>query len=137
MVLGRWTPLTFLMPQRYIDTSDLWEKFDIEEWSSSVYEWKNDPWNGYRDFAKRPAETVSDGEGDCEDYALVAASWALSQGHQGVGLGFCWKRPYPWPRHAIAFDNDYVYSSGKICQESVGKYIDRSQYDYCLRRRLS
>lgn len=135
-MIQRWTPLTFLSPYRYVDRSDFWKNFDIAEWSSS-YTWKSDPWNGYRDFAKRPAETVSDGEGDCEDYALVVISWALANGRQGVGLEFCWKRPYPWPRHVIAFDNEYVYSSGTIRRESVKKYIDRSQYDYCLQRELS
>lgn len=137
MEIRQWTPLTFLMPSRYIDRSDFWTEFDIKEWSSKTYKWKQDSWTGYRDFAKRPAETISDGEGDCEDYALVAASWALAQDRQGVGLGFCWKRFDPRPRHAITFDDELVYSSGKITRESVEEYLRRSPYKYCLRRRLS
>lgn len=137
MEIRRWPPLTILIPARYVDRSDFWTELNIEEWSSEVYKWKQDPWKGYRDFAKRPVETISDGEGDCEDYALVAASCALTQGQQGVGLGFCWKRFDPRPRHVIAFDGEFVYSEGEIRRESVEEHIDRSQYDYCLRWKVS
>lgn len=137
MEIKRWTPFTFFMPNRYIDRSNFWIDFNLQKWSSEIYKWKQDSWNGYRDFAKRPAQTISDGEGDCEDYALVAASWALAQDHRGVGLGVCWKRLDPRPRHVIAFDNEFVYSSGDIRQESVEEYISRSQYSYCVKRTLA
>ena len=134
MDVERWTPLTMLFPERYVDTSEFWAEFDLEEWSASQYDWTRDSWNGFRDFAKRPVETISEDIGDCEDYALVAASWAVAHGRAGVGLGFCWDLPYPWPRHVIAFDDDTVYSSGDIVKESVTQYLDRTEYDYCLRR---
>ncbi|MFW5917993.1 MAG: hypothetical protein ACOCR0_00775 [Haloferacaceae archaeon] len=134
MGLRRWTPLTMLAPRRYVDRSDFWTEFDLQEWSVSDYEWTRDPWNGYRDFAKRPVETISEDEGDCEDYALVAISWAIARDRPGVGIGFCWELPYPWPRHVIAFDEEYVYSSGDIVDESVEEYLERSVYDSILRR---
>lgn len=134
MDLRRWTPLTALFPRRYVDRSEFWVDFDLQGWSTASYRWTGDPWNGLRDFAKRPAETIAEDIGDCEDYALVAASWALAQGHSGVGLGFCWEWPYPWPRHVIAFDDETVYSSGNLVEGSVAQYLEDSEYYYCLRR---
>lgn len=134
MDLDRWTPLVFLRPGRYVSRDGFWREFDLREWSDGDYEWTEDPWNGFRDFARRPADTVAGGVGDCEDYALVAASWAVARDRPGVGLGFCWEWPYPWARHVIAYDDECVYSSGDVRRESVGAYVDRSQYDYCVRR---
>lgn len=54
----------------------------------------------------------------------------------GIGLGFCWERPYPWPTHVIAFDEDRVYSSGTVTHESVDTWVADSKYDFVLRRRV-
>ena len=136
MNLRRWTPFTFVVPGRYVDRGDRWDSFDIETWSESVYDWTQDPWNGVRDFAKEPRECVDAGRGDCEDYALVALSWAVAHDRDGVGLGFCWNLPYPWPRHVIAFDDERVYSSGEISEESVDEWMADSTYTYVLKRRV-
>lgn len=137
MELRRWTPLTYLFPGRYVDRDQFWSEFDLEEWSRSAYEWTEDPWNGFRDFARRPAETISRGRGDCEDYALVAVSWAVAQGHEGVGLAFCWKLYYPWPTHVVAYDDERVYSSGSISRTSVDDWVADSAYDFALKRRVA
>lgn len=137
MDLRRWTPLIIIAPGRYLSADPFWEAFDLEDWSADTYEWTADPWNGFLDLAKRPAETVSAGRGDCEDYALVAASWAIATGHEGVGLGFCWQVPYPWPTHAIAFDAERVYSSGEVFEGSVGEWLEEEPYDRVLRRRVT
>lgn len=135
MRFDRWTPFAVLWPERYVSGDvDLWAAFDLEEWSRRGYEWVEDDWNGFLDFARRPHETLAAGRGDCEDYALVAASWALANGRPGVGLAVCWEWPYPWPRHAIAYDDERVYSSGRITEESVDEYIERDGYQFCLRR---
>ena len=137
MTLDRWTPFAVLWPDRYVsDDRDLWSAFDIEEWSRRGYDWVEDDWNGILDFAKRPNETLADGEGDCEDYALVAASWALANDRPGVGLAVCWEWPYPWPRHAIAYDDERVYSSGHVTEESVDEFNEREGYRFALRRPL-
>jgi hypothetical protein len=137
MRLDRWTPLAVLWPERYVSRDlDLWSAFDIEEWSRRGYDWVEDDWNGLLDFAKRPHETLADGAGDCEDYALVAASWALANDRHGVGVAVCWEWPYPWPRHAVAYDDERVYSSGHITRESVEAYAERDGYLFCLRRPL-
>jgi len=136
MELRRWTPLTFLAPQRFIDRRIEWGEFDLESWSRSTYTWTRDPWNGFRDFAQRPSETIETGVGDCEDYALVAVSWAVANGRSGVGLAFCWERPYPWPTHVIGFDDERVYSSGQIAEKSVDEWIDASRYAFAIRRHI-
>jgi hypothetical protein len=136
MKIRRWTPFVFAFPDRYATRDSFWQEFDIERWSRDAYEWTGDPWNGYRDFAKRPAETVAAGRGDCEDYALVAASWALARGAPRVGLGFCWEWPYPWPRHVVAYDHERVYSSGHIAEGTVAEWLADSRYQYCLKRSI-
>lgn len=136
MNVRRWTPLTFVAPDRYIDRDDWWQSFDLRTWSESEYDWTEDAWNGYLDIARHPRECVDVGEGDCEDYALVALSWAVAHDREKLGLAFCWKPPYPWPRHVIAFDEERVYSSGSIVRASVDEWVDDSRYSFALRRRV-
>lgn len=134
MKLRRWTPFIMAQPHRYVSEDETWVDFDFFEWADTVYDWTQDPWNGFRDFARRPQQTVSEGRGDCEDFALVAASWAAAQGHDSLGLGFCFSWPRPWPVHAIAYDAERVYSSGSISETSVSEWLSNSKYDYCLQR---
>jgi hypothetical protein len=134
----RWTPLVFLFPNRYVAQGPFWVEFDLERWSRAEYEWTRDGWDGLRDFAARPAETVDRGRGDCEDYALVALSWAVAHDREAAGIAFCWESPYPWPRHVVAFDHERVYSSGEITRQTVDEWVaDSSRYDFALERRLS
>lgn len=131
-----WTPFTYLFPSRYVDGGEAVASLDLESWSRTEYDWVSDAWNGFRDFAKPPTQTLDDEEGDCEDYALVAASWALANDRTGVGLAFCIEKPKVWPTHVIAFDDERVYSSGNISGESVDSWLEDSKYDYALRRRI-
>lgn len=137
MKFRRWSPLTFVSPARYVDTGEFWSTFDLESWSRSSYTWTQDPWNGYRDFARHPRDTVDRGRGDCEDYALVALSWGFAHDREGLGLGLCWEWPYPWPTHVIAFDDECVYSSGEITTESVDAWADDSRYDFVFERQIN
>ncbi len=137
MALRRWTPLTLLAPARYLDRDERWADFDIHAWADEEYEWVQDAWNGLRDFAAPPAETVAAGRGDCEDFALVALSWAAANGRDGLGLGFCFEPWTPVPTHAIAFDETHVYSSGDIEETSVDGWLAGSdRYAYAVRRRV-
>lgn len=136
MAFRRWTPLTFLFPGLYVESGPFWEEFDLEDWADDEYEWIQDPWNGFLDIAKPPSRTVEDAEGDCEDFALVAVSWALANGRSAVGLGFCWESSRPWPTHAIGYDEERVYSSGRITRTSVRDWRQESKYDLILRRRV-
>ena len=137
MDVRRWAPLTFVAPARYVDRDDFWRSFDLESWSQSEYDWTQDDWNGYLDFTRYPRECVESGRGDCEDYAFVAISWAVAQDRDGIGLAFCWKPPYPWPRHVIAYDKERVYSSGTIHEASVDEWKADSDYRFVLRRRVT
>lgn len=136
MELRRWTPLTFLFPASYVETDPIWADFDFRRWAREDYEWTQDPWNGFRDFAKRPSETVAQERGDCEDFALVAISWAAAQNRPGVGVGFCWESNRPWPTHVIAYDAEHVYSSGEIREVDVDDWIGASKYAFALKRRV-
>lgn len=137
MDVRRWTPFTFVVPGWYVDRDEFWADFDFETWAATEYDWDADRWNGIRDFAREPMETVERGRGDCEDFALVAASWAVADGRDGVGLAFCWKPPYPWPTHVIAYDEDRVYSSGDVERESVADWLADSEYVFAVRRPVS
>jgi len=137
MELRRWTPLAFVAPGRFVDRDAFWADFDLESWADDEYEWTQDRWNGFADFARRPRHTVAGGIGDCEDFALVAVSWAVAQGRDGVGVAFCWKPPYPWPSHVIAFDEECVYSSGDVEPTSVDGWLADSDYVFALRRRVA
>ncbi len=134
MALTRWTPLTFLFPRLYVDRGDFWTDFDIETWSHETYDWDQDEWSGWRDFAAAPRETVRRGHGDCEDYALVAVAWAVARDRHGVGIAFCWDFPWPFPTHVIAYDDEHVYSSGRITAEGVDEWVENSTYSFALRR---
>jgi hypothetical protein len=133
---SRWTPLVFAAPRRYVGRGDHWATFDFEAWTGR-YEWSEDEWNGWLDWARRPDDTVTAETGDCEDYALVAASWALARGRTPVGLGFCFPPRSVIPRHVVAYDRDRVYSSGEVTAETVDDYLDRSEYARVFRRRLA
>jgi hypothetical protein len=132
----RWTPFVVAVPHRYVGRGARWGSFDFEAWSDR-YRWSEDEWNGWLDVAQRPVDTVAAERGDCEDYALVAASWALARGRTPVGLAFCFPPRSPVPRHAVAYDRDRVYSSGEITAEHLGVYLDRAGYAWALRRRLA
>lgn len=136
MKLDRWTPLTYLFPNHYVAQGERWSDFDLLEWSDEEYDWERDPWNGFLDFATRPAETVADGDGDCEDYALVALSWAVANDREDLGIAFCWDPPTPWPRHVIAYDSERVYSSGATPETTVDEWLEDSDYAFALRRRV-
>lgn len=136
MEFRRWTPLTFLFPRRFIEAGQFWDDFDLRDWAAGTYEWTQDPWNGLVDFAKRPRETITDDRRDCEDFALVAASWAVANDRPDVGLGFCWESNRPWPTHVITYDTDYVYSSGNIIEGDVDEWIADSKYAFALKRRV-
>jgi len=133
----RWTPLILLRPHSFVDTNDtFWGTFDLERWSSEEYEYQEDPLGGWFDHAQNPRTTIMVNKGDCEDYALVAASWALARGRM-VKLTLCFEGHSPVPKHAVAFDGKRVYSSGDIMEyNSLDEYVTESSYDWYLSRRL-
>lgn len=134
MDLRRPSFLVYLRTRRYLDGSFDWQDFDFEAWSEEEYTWRQDPWNGVRDFVQRPAETVETGRGDCDDYALVAASWADAVGRDGLGMAVCGNGVLP--RHMLAFDADRVYSSGNVRDGGLGDYLRDADYSWIYAREL-
>ena len=130
----RWTPLMFLDPDEFVAPGLWWQTFDIHSWSRNEYEYTTDGWTGYKDFAKDPRRTVHENRGDCEDFALVAASWALSNGRGPVKIGFCWEKWKPHPTHVVCHDGELLFSSGRILPSGRAEYRDRSSYDYIIWR---
>lgn len=147
----RWTGVLYASPERFIDTTYDWDSFDLEEWSQEEYTWEPDEWYGFKDLAKPPAETIETGSGDCDCYAVVAMNARYHDDADGLGLGFLYRFP-PAPDsdagfleglakrlevgHAIAYDDERVYSSGHITEETPEEFKEREGYSVLLRRDL-
>lgn len=149
----RWTPLLHVAPERFIDTEYDWEDFDLEEWSRDEYTWESDGWYGFKDIAKPAQETIATGRGDCDCYAVVALSDRYAADADGLGIGWLFRfsgDPSPDPDadpvervvqrlpmgHAIAYDDERVYSSGHITEETPEEFKERTDYDILVRRDL-
>lgn len=132
----RWTPFVFIWPRRYIDRSETVRRLNFEKWSEN-FTWEQDEWDGWKDFAQTPQETLQSQRGDCEDYALLAASWSHARG-RGASLAFCFPKGSPVPRHVVAADDvKRVYSSGTIHKNtSLHEYIEDSDYDWFIERKI-
>ena len=128
-MLHRWTGFVYLAPRRYCDPAAAAD-LDIEAWSRR-FDWRADAWNGWRDRAKPVADTIADARGDCEDYALVAASWALAR-NLPVRLAFCLRGVVP--RHVVAVTDRRVYSSGAIHPGPLSDYLAATRYERALQR---
>ena len=133
MKLTNWTPFVMLAPTRYVRYSRWWSRFDLEGWSQEEYEWVEDGWNGLKDFATRPEETINTNTGDCEDYALVAAS-VLHSRDLPTYLTFCWN--WSGTMHMVAHTPNYVYSSGNILEKDIEQYIEDSEYTHSITRHV-
>lgn len=128
----RWTPFIFLYPKAFISGS--WEirRLNLKTWSEEDYEYQSDL--KYRDFAKPPERTIEQGSGDCEDYALVAASWAYTR-KRPVTIAFVGKSK-ELPSHVVAYDGENVYSSGEIIRGDIEEFIEESEFDYSIKRKI-
>lgn len=125
-MICNWTPLLFLRPHRFVETGPLWESFDFDAWNRN-FTWESDGWNGLKDTVTDPATTVATQQGDCDDLAVVAASWCRANDRPGAGIAACWS-DHPWPTHAVAFDAERVYSSGTIHNKTFGEWLNESEY---------
>jgi hypothetical protein len=131
--LRNWTTLVFLFPRHYADES--LKHVDIEHWSDE-YEWRQDPWNGIKDFMRPPAETLEHASGDCEDYAMVVVSHHVANDIP-VWVAVCWVEGDIIPSHFVAYDEDNVYSSGTIYEDTtLEEYLPQEEYKRTLSRRV-
>lgn len=134
MSLTRWTPLVFMAPGKYLDTEYDWRSFDLESWSN-YFTYEPDGWNGLNDTTDPPRRTIRREKGDCDDYALVAASWLLGNNHSAK-LVYCYK-PWPFQAHLIAVGNGKTYSTGQIRTQTPAEFLEKSRYTRSLTRRLT
>lgn len=124
-MIRRWTPLFIVDPSRYVESVP--DDFDIATWD---YEWDRDPFKGRLDFVSPVEKTIERGHGDCEDYAVVAASWLDSRGDDyEFYVCLSW---WPPKGHVIVYDGTRTYSSGVIREETVEEYAERTEYDVVL-----
>ena len=137
MKLRRWTPLLFSSPKSYVEESEFWADIEFEQWSDEEYEWVKDNWNGVRDFVQEPRTTYEKGEGDCEDYALVAASVLVSRGRTDLHFAVVTSRVVP--EHFVLYDADRerVYSSGTIHEKPLDEYVAGSRYKRSTSRQIA
>lgn len=135
-MIHRYGPLVIIRPKAYVKENDRWAAFDLEEWTENVYDYRQDPLSGLVDYVNYPSETVERGSGDCEDYAVLAASCRLSSGADRVGIAACaaWReRTF----HAFAYDDTKVYSSGEITEETPAEFLERTMYDTMILQTIS
>lgn len=137
MRLSRWTPVVLLFPGRYLPTGGKVSELNLKEWSENEYEWSQDAWKGLRDSAKPVEETIKEGKGDCEDYALVALSWLKANGHTDIGLCVMYDVGLKVRGHVVAYHGDRTFSSGSIEDISPSEYAEREGYNVTVRRRAS
>jgi len=123
-LITNWTVWVFLCPRSFIDPAAT-EKINFEDWTRR-FDWDQDEWDGIKDYATPVRDTIEAAHGDCEDYALVAASDSVRRGCGTVGLGFCFDGILP--SHVIAYDESRIYSSGDVREWSVEEYIDNTEY---------
>lgn len=136
-ILRRWTKWFLMRPHRFVEPEDLPEDFDLEEWTDE-YEYTRDAWGGKIDYVRPIPETVEKGIGDCEDYALVAASYLVGNDASEVGVAFCYDTSsLPWKGHVIAYDEERTYSSGVIRKQTLRAYLAQSDYDLAVTRPLT
>lgn len=131
----RLTPFVILWPHRYLGDEEFFEDFNFLEWNDE-YKWEQDAWSGYRDVAKRPQRTVNTARGDCEDYALVAASW-LRANDRPATLVVLWRQGSFLGDHVVCYSENTVYSSGEIhWGTSLEKYVEDSEYVRYITREI-
>lgn len=132
----RWTPLLFAAPRRFVERSEFWAGVNLHHWSESDYVWIQDDLNGYADTVRDPRATYERGEGDCEDYALVAACVLHSRGC--LNLKFVVLSRGYLPEHTVLYDANRhrVYSSGQIHDQSLEEYLDSVEYTRYWTRRV-
>jgi len=128
----RATVLSYIFPQKFVNV-DAVRDVSIEEFSDT-YTWVQDDWNGLKDVITPVNETLEIEEGDCDDYAAVAASWAIENNREPVSFAYYFDGYRP--RHVVAVDNNRVYSSGSVVETSIEDHITESEYDWYIARTI-
>lgn len=128
----RLTAIFLRYPGRYVDP-DAAGSLDVLRWSDE-FDWEQDAWKGFRDTVDPVEDVIETATGDCDDYAVVVASWAVAA-DRDPSLVVC-KTPGGFlPSHVAVWDGERVYSSGNVHHDTdPDEYLEESPYDrYRLR----
>lgn len=98
--LTRHTLRLLAQPGYFIE--DGWGDLNIHAWREG-FTWRRDPLKGALDHVSPIETTVETQRGDCDDFAVVAASWLHAQ-DRPVYLGISTQRFIP--RHVFVVDGD-------------------------------
>ncbi len=137
--LHRFSVWFLLFPRLFLNTEYTWDEFDIVSWSATEYEYQADPLFGLWDIVQPVPETLTSGAGDCDDYALVAASYLYATTDHEISLGVhIGVTTRPGKGHLTVYDHtaEKVYSSGVIYPDTFEEFTARSEYDLHFRRSI-
>lgn len=135
---SNWGPFLFLFPQSYINpqrTTDI----VLPRWSVDDYTYNSDEgWWLFGDWIQTPNDTIERGTGDCEDYAIIAASWAIENNVGNPRLAWLWEGWWPpYPKHVVAYTDDIVFTSGDILDNTtIDEYVEQTDYTHYVSRSL-
>ena len=116
-------PRRFLTPVPDFDPSAL----------AARWQYQADPLWGLWDVARDPHTVIEHARGDCVDYARLAASWVYHHTDRPLAL-YVMGRFHNPPGHLVAYDGRYVYSTGRIHDETIREYSVRTGRIVVVRR---
>lgn len=137
MWIRRLTLWLYIFPCWFVDDIDV-DDWSLVDWSEGVYQWKDDPWNGYKDVVQPAAVTKRTGTGDCDDYAALVISYLIQTTDDELSLVFMFS-PLEARGHVIVYDEtaQITFSSGNITGESLESYKERSSYRWFFERSVN
>lgn len=101
-------------------------RFSFEEWRTCEYNWDQDDFGGLLDLTQSVPKTIELGNGDCEDFAFVAASWGISHNKEtSIGIVGVKKFGIPLVQHVVAVVDGYIYSSGEKIEATLDEYVEQ------------
>ena len=123
------TALFLAAPRRYLEQVPGFDPYDFEDsWS-----YQADPLWGLWDVARNPHDVITQGRGDCVDYARLAASWLFFHTDHPIAL-YVMGRIHNPPGHLVAYDGECVYSTGTVHEMSIERYSAETGRIIVLRR---
>lgn len=121
------TALTYAYPRLCIDTDYDWTAFDFQAFNDD-FDWTSDPLNGYWDVVQPVEETINTQQGDCDDYAAVAASYLHETTSKPIRFAFLYRDGGVVPDHVAVGTGKRVYESGVVHDQSLVQYQRASPY---------
>jgi transglutaminase-like putative cysteine protease len=136
MILHRQTIFIWIAPWWFVETDPEFAVVDLARWGEEKYDWTQDPLGGAIDTVRYPRDVLETGDGDCEDYAVFAASVLASRGVEDLAFVSCTKG---WiPDHTVLYADGNVYSNGTIYKNTTpDQFADIEGFDHTIVRPFS